>query len=112
MARCDLGATVAAAVALTILALAGCGDDGTTTESTTPVATAEKRAALRSAVGAYEDYIAAINERDGARLCDLLTPGAERTLKPAVDGGSCAARIGHSIGYEDPRGFPVWRRRP
>ena len=60
-------------------------------------------------VGAYEDYIAAINARDGARLCDLLPPDAERTLKPAVDGASCAARIGDSIGYEDPRGFPVWK---
>ena len=71
---------------------------------------ADKRAALRAAVGAYEDYIGAINARDGGRLCDLLPPGAERALKPAGGGASCAARIGSSIGYEDPRGFPVWKR--
>lgn len=69
----------------------------------------DKRVALRAAVQAYEDYIDAINGRDGARLCDLLPPGAERTLKPAVEGASCAARVGNSIGYEDPRGFPVWK---
>jgi predicted lipid-binding transport protein (Tim44 family) len=69
-----------------------------------------KDAELEAAVGAYEDYIAAINARDGERLCELLPPDALGELRPAVTSGGCAHRIGASIGYRDPRGFPVWEK--
>ena len=58
----------------------------------------------------YTDYIEAINERDGKALCDLLPPGAERSLQPPVRSGDCPRRLGGSIGYRDPRGFPVWKQ--
>lgn len=71
---------------------------------------AVKAKAATGAENAYIAYLDAINERDGEALCELLPPGAERELRPAVDQGSCAARIGGSIGYEDPRGYPVFER--
>jgi hypothetical protein len=67
-----------------------------------------KRAQLEAAEMAYAAYIEAINERDGRRLCELLPPDALRDLQPPVDRGGCARRLGASVGYRDPRGFPVW----
>lgn len=60
--------------------------------------------------GAYEDYIDAINARDGAALCDLLSPASVRELRAPVKRASCSATLADSIGYRDPRGFPVWKR--
>lgn len=69
---------------------------------------AEKQSAADGAAGAYTDYIGAIEARDGEALCSLLPPGFERELKPPLERGDCAATMEASIGYEDPRGFPVW----
>ncbi len=63
---------------------------------------------MREAQSAYRRYVAAINARDGAALCRLLAPGFEDELELPERGDSCAERLGRSIGYEDPRGSPVW----
>lgn len=69
-----------------------------------------EQAAARAAARAYRSYVAAINDRDGERVCRLLAPGSEAELDLPVARGGCAGRITASIGYEDPRGFPVWER--
>ena len=71
---------------------------------------AEREAVGERAQAAYRDYIDAINARDGATLCDLLSPASVRKLKPPVERSSCAATLRASIGYSDPRGLPVWKR--
>lgn len=70
----------------------------------------EKADAADDAVAAYRTYVEAINERDGEALCELLTPRAAAQLRPPVDRGSCGESLSASIGYEDPRGYPVWER--
>lgn len=67
-------------------------------------------AARSDAQAAYRAYIDAINARDGATLCRLLPAAAIGELQAPVERGSCAATLTASIGYRDPRGFPVWRR--
>jgi hypothetical protein len=69
---------------------------------------AARAPASRAAIRTYRDYLAAINRRDGGRLCELLAPGSLRELDPPRGRGGCAATIRSSIGYEDPRGYPVW----
>ena len=68
------------------------------------------RLAASDAQRAYRDYVAAINDRNGDRLCKLIAPGFERALRPPADSGSCGARISSSIGFADERGFPVWEQ--
>jgi hypothetical protein len=67
-----------------------------------------ERFSAKRAQRAYRDYIAAINDRDGDRLCRLIAPGFERILRPPTEAGSCGSRISSSIGFADERGFPVW----
>jgi hypothetical protein len=55
-------------------------------------------------------YVAALNHRDGARACGLLVPGAFSNVDYPRDRGTCAASLSASIGYRDPRGFPVYER--
>ncbi len=62
----------------------------------------------RDAAGAVRDYVAALDDRDGARACALLVPGAIDEVELPVDRGGCAASLSASIGYRDPRGLPVW----
>jgi hypothetical protein len=54
--------------------------------------------------------IAALNARDGERACDLLTSSALSEVELPRDRGSCARSLSASIGYRDPRGFPVYER--
>jgi hypothetical protein len=60
-------------------------------------------------VEAARDYVEALNERDGRRLCSLLAPGALREVELPHRRSSCAASVSASVGYADPRGFPQWR---
>jgi hypothetical protein len=60
------------------------------------------------AAATVRDYVAALNARDGAAVCELLVPGAIDTVDLPVERGSCAASLDASIGYRDPRGLPVW----
>lgn len=63
-------------------------------------------AAPKSAV---RDYVAAVDARSGRRLCGEMAPGALANFALPKREGSCAASVGASIGYRDPRGYPVWR---
>lgn len=85
----------------------GAREEGGEEPPVEPDEAADERAASAAEL-AYRAYIEAINERDGETLCSLLPAGAERTLKTPVSRGDCARRISESIGYRDPRGYPVW----
>jgi hypothetical protein len=65
---------------------------------------ADERAAAR----AVRAYVAALDDRDGEAVCDLLVPGAINAVEFPKDRGDCAASLQASIGYRDPRGLPVW----
>ncbi len=66
---------------------------------------AERLAAVRQVVG---NYATAVNERDGAALCDLFVDGALDRVDLPVRGANCSASLSASIGYADPRGLPVF----
>lgn len=55
-------------------------------------------------------YVAALNQRDGARACGLFASGSLSNVDFPRDRGTCAASLAASIGYRDPRGFPVYER--
>jgi hypothetical protein len=63
----------------------------------------------RLAVRTAEDYVAAIDARNAARVCDLLVPGSIEAIELPRDRGGCAPSLEASFGYRDPRGFPVWQ---
>jgi hypothetical protein len=65
-------------------------------------------AAQRQVVGVVRAYVAALNASDGTRACALFVPGALSTVHFPVDRGGCASSLSASIGYRDPRGFPVY----
>jgi hypothetical protein len=62
----------------------------------------------RRAVRAVRGYVAAIDDRDGAAACAALAPGAIQNLPLPREGGGCAHSLERSIGYRDPRGYPVF----
>ena len=64
----------------------------------------------REVAGVIRAYLAALNDRNGARACELFLPGALAQVDFPRDRGSCAASLAASIGYRDPRGFPVYDR--
>lgn len=70
---------------------------------------AQDEANVETARQTYERYVAAINDRDGAELCELLDPDFTDELELPVKGGGCAQQLSRSIGYRDPRGTPVWK---
>ena len=72
-------------------------------QATDPAALAE-----REVQRAVRDYVAAIDDRDGAALCELVPTVGE--LELPVEKGGCAASVSASIGYRDPRGIPVFER--
>jgi ketosteroid isomerase-like protein len=73
-------------------------------EGGTAAAPDEKKQAAR----AVRDYVSAIDERDGGRVCSTLAPGAIENFPLPRERGGCAASLGASIGYRDPRGYPVF----
>jgi len=62
----------------------------------------------RDASRTVREYVDAIDARDGARVCDVLAPGAIQNFQLPRQRGGCAAALSASIGYRDPRGFPVF----
>jgi hypothetical protein len=117
-----------AAVAGAAGALLLSGDDGdepaTTTAATAPAedpvdeqATTAEAEAEEETGGTSEEerqvervvrsYVKALNDRDGRTVCELV-PGVSEELELPVREGSCEASVKASIGYRDPRGFPVW----
>jgi hypothetical protein len=79
-------------------------EEGADEEGDVAAGPEEERAVSRAVRG----YIAAIDARDGARVCAALAPGAIDNFELPRNGGGCAASVGDSIGYRDPRGFPVF----
>jgi hypothetical protein len=55
-------------------------------------------------------YVTALNARDGERACGLFVSGALSELRFPRDRGTCARSLSASVGYRDPRGFPVYLR--
>lgn len=60
------------------------------------------------AIRAVRAYVEAINDRDGDGVCAALAPGAVQSFTLPRDGGGCAESVSRSIGYRDPRGYPVF----
>jgi hypothetical protein len=54
-------------------------------------------------------YVSALNDGGGARVCDLLVPGAVDEVELPRARGDCAGSLTASIGYRDPRGLPVFK---
>jgi hypothetical protein len=54
------------------------------------------------------DYVAALDARNGERVCALFVPGGLGQVDFPRRRGSCARSVEASIGYRDPRGFPVY----
>lgn len=131
------GTTIATALAIVVLA-AGCGekDESAATETTpptTPAPASEQSTGAgagerervqgdsaggsprvlskseRLAVRAAEDYVSAIDARRGEEICRLLVPGAIEEIDLPRSRGDCAGSLEASLGYRDPRGFPVWQ---
>lgn len=53
-------------------------------------------------------YVAALDRRDGARTCRLLAAGALSGVRLPRQRPDCRRSVAASIGYRDPRGFPVF----
>jgi hypothetical protein len=80
-----------------------------TTSGPTGTDTGEQPDAERRVRRTVERYIAAIDDRNGRALCELV-PSLTAELDLPADRGGCAPSVRASIGYADPRGFPQWRR--
>jgi hypothetical protein len=64
--------------------------------------------AERRVATVVRDYVGALNSRNGGRACALFVPGALSKVEFPRDRGDCASSLESSIGYRDPRGFPVY----
>jgi len=84
----------------------GAGSGPAESGSSDPRSTAAERAVM----AAVRAYIAAIDARDGERVCELLAPGAVQAIELPRERGECADSVSASIGYRDPRGLPVFER--
>lgn len=62
----------------------------------------------RDADHTVQEYVEGLDARDGSAVCHLLAPGVIEQVKLPEPRGGCAASLEASIGYRDPRGFPVW----
>jgi hypothetical protein len=67
-------------------------------------------ASQRRVVRVVRGYVAALNAGNGGRACSLFVPGALAGVDFPRDRGSCARSLSASVGYRDPRGFPVFKR--
>jgi hypothetical protein len=73
-------------------------------ESPAPRLDPSQRRVARVARG----YVAALSAGNGERVCSLFVPGGLGEIDFPRDRGSCARSLEASIGYRDPRGFPVY----
>jgi hypothetical protein len=81
------------------------GDEGNGgARDAAPAGANEEEAVVRAA----RDYLDGIDARDGGRVCERLAPGAIQSFQLPRERGGCAASLRASIGYRDPRGFPVF----
>jgi hypothetical protein len=79
---------------------------GTTDDETDEEGSVGEEAASREAERAVRRYIEAISDHDGVLLCGTVDGMADLNLP--VRRPSCAESVSESIGYRDPRGFPVF----
>jgi hypothetical protein len=79
------------------------GDEPSKEEKLTRVEEAARRVER-----AVRSYVEAISDRDGATLCGVVEGITDLHLP--VDRGSCAESVSESIGYRDPRGYPVFEK--
>ena len=130
--------TVPVALIALIAVAAGCGGDrpqnaptvtvelpsstsattGTTTEAPPPgkppgpaeTATDDPRVneLERDADRTVGRYVRGLDARAGDAVCALLAPGVIEQIELPERRGGCAASLEASIGYRDPRGYPVW----
>ena len=63
----------------------------------------------RRVAGVVRAYVGALDARDGERACGLFASGALSGVHFPRDRGTCARSLSASIGYRDPRGFPVYQ---
>jgi hypothetical protein len=63
----------------------------------------------QAAVRLVRRYVEALDRRDGATVCRLISPAAMRRVALPRDRGGCAASVRASIGYRNPRGSPQWK---
>lgn len=63
----------------------------------------------RAVVRVVRAYVSALDVRDGAKVCRQFASNALDGVRLPRDRGDCAASLSASIGYRDPRGFPVFR---
>jgi hypothetical protein len=66
--------------------------------------------AEQQVVRAVREYLEGIDARDGKRVCAVLAPGAIQNLELPRERAGCETSLDASIGYRDPRGFPVFDR--
>ena len=66
--------------------------------------------AERQVVRAAREYLEGIDARDGKRVCAVLAPGAIENIELPRERAGCETSLDASIGYRDPRGFPVFDR--
>jgi hypothetical protein len=64
--------------------------------------------AVRQVERAAREYLEGIDAADGARLCAVLAPGAIQNLELPRERAGCEPSLEASIGYRDPRGYPVF----
>lgn len=69
---------------------------------------AQEASVQRAVVRAVRAYVEAVDAREADRVCRLLAPGAIAELELPRTRGGCADSLSASIGYRDPRGFPVF----
>jgi hypothetical protein len=64
--------------------------------------------AQRQVAAVVRRYVDALDSSDGEAVCSLFAPGALDQVKLPRDRGGCGPSVTASIGYRDPRGFPVY----
>jgi len=57
---------------------------------------------------AVRRYVDGLDARNGEAVCSLFVPGALDGVRLPRERGHCGASLTASIGYRDPRGFPVY----
>src|SRR5204863_1266516 len=66
-------------------------------------------AVQREVVRVVHRYVSALDSREGVRACGLFVPTALAHVRFPRERGGCGRSLSASIGYRDPRGFPVFR---
>ena len=62
----------------------------------------------RKVAAVVRRYVDALDSRNGGAVCSLFVPGALDGVRLPRDRGGCGPSLTASIGYRDPRGFPVY----